>query len=185
MVDKIHVWGFPLAEISVKLKPETKTLLFEKSLKYFQNYTNLTSFLSKISVRYRKIVTKKLIHNYYHRAKFTPFWVIYELANFLHINLSIIEKSIVSFISYRGKIIISNPILPVLVTPEFTSILIHAMSDGTVCNGKFFYYQKNRENQQKFYEQIKNVFGNYEVNNKRGHYAPKIVTKVISNFFNI
>jgi hypothetical protein len=185
MVDKIHIWQFPLTKVSVKLKNETKNLLFETVLEYFQNFSNLTLFLSEKSVNHEMSTTKNLVQYYYHRAEFIPLWVIYELAKIVNIDLSYIEKSVISYISYRGKIVVFKPILPVLVTPEFTAIAIHIMSDGNFYNGRFFYFQKIKKNEQKFHDQIKNVFGDYKVNQKSGHYPPKIIADVISRYFNI
>ena len=55
--------------------------------------------------------------------------------------------------------------------------------DGTVRERSFFYFQKNKDYLERFIGIVKNVFGNYHTNPKRGHIVPLIFKNIISNYF--
>lgn len=187
MFEKIHIWEFPIGELSVKVNPRFKKALFIKPSEHFGSIKNLANFLNKKAENYNKNVDYNWKTLWWQRekAEFVPFWVIYEISKYLGISKYEIENKIRSYRSFRGKNIISEPKLPVKVTPEFTSIAIHIMGDGSLTKGKFFFFQKREEDLERFKTQVKNVFGEYHTKGEKGHYVPKVLSSVVSKYYRI
>ncbi|MAG45698.1 MAG: hypothetical protein CMH63_02930 [Nanoarchaeota archaeon] len=204
MANKIHFWQFPKKEIYILLDKEFRRLLTEKSMtnSNSKNYYQLSLIINKQSQKYN-LQTKfnggdikrwirgknkdnrtDIVH-----PKFMPLWVLLELNKLAKIDLKEIEKHIIGYKSgLRGKIII-NPRLPIKITPEFDSLIIHLFADGYV-NNKISspnYCQKNKEDRQLFIDKLKNTFGDFEetlVENKTIRF-PKAITRILSQYYNI
>lgn len=185
--DEIHWWQFPLKFISIRLKNDLKKEFFRRAESYFNGSERIAKFLQNKAGKYRRRITTdyRIIWHYKRRAEYIPAWIIFEIAKAIDFDLLIIESNIVSYISSSGRIVIRNPKLPVKVTPEFASIAIHIMCDGSKGGNKFFYFQKRREELERFIKLLKNVFGDYESNNIRGHYVPTIFTTIISEYYEV
>lgn len=194
--DKLHWWEFPLGEFSIKLKDDFKNSFFNEVYKKRRISKELSYYISKKSANYRKPLDLKrqraLLWAHKSTSKFVPAWLIYELAKFIKLDLKKIEKNIESYLSFKGKVIISKPKFPVQVTPEFTAIAVHIMCDGFAYpNGKFSYCQKKEVNMERFIKIVKNVFGGYNsrYNKKTAHtpihYLPKIFGNIISDYYRI
>jgi hypothetical protein len=81
---------------------------------------------------------------------------------------------------------IYNPKFPVIVTPEFTSIAVHIMCDGSIAKNNFSYFQKDKIGLERFVKLIQNIFGEYKVNKyKRCYYIPAVFSKVITRHLEI
>jgi len=194
--DEIHWWQFPLTDFSVRFNDEFKKRFFHKL--YFERNKSLdfAAHINKVSIKYGKNWNfkrqRQLLWAYKNETKFVPAWFVYEAALYLSINLSLIEKNVMAYITFRGKNEIYKPKLPVKVTPEFTAIAIHAMCDGCFTSSeKISYAQKEEENFKRFVNILQNIFGKYKfISGKRLDgtnvtYTPKIFATVISDYYNI
>ena len=193
--DEIHWWQFPLNYFSVKFSDNYKDKLFDKIYTERSKSLEFAKYINQKSKKYNKNWSFKrqraLVWHYKSEANFIPAWFVYESALYFNLDLLEIEKNIVAYITFRGKIIV-YPIFPVKVTPEFTSVPIHIMGDGCLTpEGLFCYGQKDINNLKRFVSLIKNIFGDYTViDTKRKYgipvvYVPKIFSIVITNYFNI
>ena len=121
--------------------------------------------------------------------KFMPVWVIIELSNIAKINLKGTEKNIISYRSGKNGKIVYNPRLPINVTPEFDSIIIHLFADGYV-NNKIMtpsYCQKKESDRFLFIKKLNNVFGDFEGNlqEEKVFRFPKAITRILSHHYKI
>lgn len=188
MAEYIHWWQFPLNLISLKLNQRFKDNFFKKVKRDFSSVNELALFLQEKSRLYNKNITTdyRIVWQYHKKAKYIPAWVIYEIAKKIKTDLSEIEENIESYISTYGKLYIYNPILPIKITPEFTSIPIHIMCDGSIHKHNFIYFQKEKIGLERFRKLIYNVFGEYKIKKyKRSYYFPAAFSMIISNYFNI
>ena len=190
MYDELHWWQFPLDLISIELQPDFKKEFFAKARNHFPTYQAIAELLQEKAGKYGKVIKSdyRLVWCY-ERGKsyrYFPGWMVYEIALEVGVDLLEIEKNIVSYVSSRGKVRITNPKFPVLVTPEFSSIPIHIMCDGSRHIRKFAYTQNKKEDMKRFIRVIKNIFGDYETKEfKRTMYVPTIFSEVLSNYYGI
>lgn len=194
--DEIHWWQFPLADFSIQLRENFKKKFFDKAYKQRSISKKFASYINEKSKKYRKPLNfrkqRALLWAHKTTSKFVPAWLVYEMAKFLKMDLTEIEKNIESYISFRGRVVVSKPKLPIQVTPEFTSIAIHIMCDGFAFpNGKFSYCQKSEKSMKRFIRLVKNIFGDYDARYNRAeshtpqHYTPNIFGNIISDYYNI
>lgn len=193
---EIHWWQFPLADFSIKFNNRFRDEFFNKVYSERSKSLDFANYINKTSKKYNKNWDLKrqrlLIWEYKNHTKFVPVWFIYETALYLDLNLLVIEKNIEAYITFRGKIEVYKPILPIKVTPEFIAIAVHAMCDGFYTqSGNFCYAQRDKNNLIRFISIVKNVFGDYNVvNSKRRDgtpttYTPGIFAKIISKYYGI
>ncbi len=127
----------------------------------------------------------KRTNKYY--LKFIPLWVILELTKVANINNKVLQRSILAYRAGGSGNIISNPKLPIKITPELVSIILHLMGDGYAGDWTPAYSQKNNETREIFIQKIKNCFGSF----KESHYGtkevrfPKAITDILIFYFNI
>lgn len=152
--------------------------------------------INKVSKKYGKNWNFKrqrhLLWEYKKHTKFVPGWFVYETALYFNMDLSIIEKKIIRYMTFRGKNEVYKPNLPIFVTPEFTAIAIHAMCDGSfIPSEQISYSQMDRNNFKRFIKILENVFGKYKFSDGKRKdnvsvtYTPKIFAKIISDYYNI
>jgi hypothetical protein len=157
---EIHWWQFPLSKLSIRLDKKFKIEFFSEVYKQRSKSLELARYINKRSVVYGKALNfakqRALLWEYKERMDFIPAWIIYELAGYLKKDLLEIEKNIVAYSSYYGRIKITSPNLPILVTPLFSSLLLHMICDGTVSDKHMFYFQKNKEHLDRFIRIVKN-----------------------------
>ncbi|MBN2067530.1 MAG: winged helix-turn-helix transcriptional regulator [Candidatus Diapherotrites archaeon] len=186
----IHWWQFPLDRFSIELDSKYKKTLFERIYEERRKSNRFSKFLNEKSKIYGKNWTFKkqrfLLYEYKKHQKFVPAWVIFCTATYLGVELLEIEKKIESYISFRGRLVVSEPKLPVRVTPEFTAIAIHTMCDGCNHLGSITYFQRDKKEQLRFSKLAANVFGTYRVkDNKYSEILPKVFGEVISSYYKI
>tara|TARA_Y100000310_G_scaffold200493_1_gene200522 strand:- start:4031 stop:5002 length:972 start_codon:yes stop_codon:yes gene_type:complete len=203
-LNKIHFWEFPRKEIYILINKKTRKLLIENSLinTNSNNYYEFSLIINEKSKKYglkTKFnggdIKRWLIGRYKDtrtgkiHPKFIPIWVVLELSKFSKLRLKELEKRIISYRSGGNGKIINNPKLPIKVTPEFDSVVIHLFADGYV-NNKIntpSYCQRNEEDRTLFITKLKNIFGNFEgglVENKVFRF-PKSITFILSYYYKI
>lgn len=204
MADKIHFWQFPKKEIYILLDKKFRRLLIKKSMKNTssKNYYQLSLIINKQSRNYNlqtkfnggdikrwligtNIDTRTNITH----PKFIPLWTIIELGKLAKLKLEKIEKNIISYRSGGQGKIIYNPKLPIRITPEADSIIIHLFADGYVKNENETpsYCQYKEVDRRLFISKLNNTFGSFQGNfskNKNFRF-PKAITQIISHHYNI
>lgn len=200
MNETISIFNFPKDKIYVLLDKGYLKNLIERVINklkcknYFELSLNINKkFKTKFNggdVRYwlecKKIDTRTGIEH----PKFMPLWLVLFLAKLVKDDLNILDRNVLAYRSGGRGFIINQPILPIRVTPEFDSIVIHLFGDG--CAGDFTpsYFQKNKIAVDNFIRKLENCFGSFEQSNyfiKDMCYVrfPKAITEVISNYYNI
>lgn len=193
---EIHWWEFPLTDFSVKFDDSFKNEFFNKIYSKRNESLEFANHMNDVSKKYNKNWNFKkqraLIWEYKSHTEFIPAWFIYEVVTYLKIDLLLIEKKIIEYITFGGKSRIYKPKLPVKITPEFTAIAIHVMCDGHLTpNENFLYAQKDSNNVTRFVSIVNNIFGAYEATDSQRKdgvpttYTPKIFAKIISNYYGI
>jgi len=168
--DEIHIWDFPLTEVSLNLEPKFRAMLFKDAVTKFKTSKKLASYLYEQGKKYEviRIGLASRIRDWKNITKsiFIPAWIILETANTLKIQKDLVEKKVESYKTHHGSTNITNPKLPILVTPEFASLAIHLMCDGTdrrnLKTPLGSYTQHNPISRNRFYQKMLNIFGNLE-----------------------
>ena len=101
-----------------------------------------------------------------------------------------LERNILSYRSGNRGLRINNPLLPIKVTPELDSIVIHLFGDGAAGDFTPSYTQKNKSAVDNFIRKMENSFGIFEksIYFTQGKYQvkfPKAITDVISEYYKI
>jgi len=105
-----------------------------------------------------------------------------------------IQNNILSYKAHHGKKIIpcfeGKRTIPIMVTPEFESIIFHLMGDGHVRSiGSSEYTQINAKNRKNFLYKLFNSFGDFEI--PENSYAdgrvliPKIIINIICDHYSV
>ncbi|MBU3896472.1 MAG: winged helix-turn-helix domain-containing protein [Nanoarchaeota archaeon] len=204
---KITINAFPKTKIYVSLKEEFKKHLIDFSIRKLKlkNYYELALWINKKSEKYNinskfnggdvkywlKGKKRDMRTNIMH-PKFMPLWVICELKKLNRISIKQTHKNIISYRSGGKGKIVSTPKLPVEITPELESIIIHLFADGSAGDFTPSYDQKDNKCANYFISRLKNCFGNFEVkiykskNKSSAQYRfPKAITDIISEYYNI
>lgn len=217
---KISILNFPLNRTYILLKEDFRKKLFNRLISTAREWksdgksaSKLASFISKKSSKYKyqktsfqtvydwmngkSIVRKELQKKGYNRkiSRYMPLWALIELINLLRNNkyLDNIDFQIESYRAESGGKII-NPKLPILVTPEFSSLVFHLFGDGFGgeyghFGGKSFYAQKNPIGRKNFLNKLKYVFGDLstkgECSKTERVYIPSIIVHILRDYYKI
>ena len=185
----LHWYQLPLSEFSFKLEQEFKQYLFKEIYKERQQNPRFAQYINQIAKKYGKNWTLKsqrhLIWEYKNHTKFIPAWYVFECCKYLKIELNLIESKISSYISFRGKVEITDPIFPIIISPLMTSVVAHILGDGSHANKKFSYYQKKKHHLKRFRDIVELIFGKYNAVYKKSCYTPKIFSDIISDEYKI
>jgi len=201
--NQINITDFPSRKIYVLLNKKLRTKLIYLSkikLKTNKNY-DLASYINKQSSKYglnsklnggdifffqlgkRRDNRTNKIH-----LKSIPLWIIFELINLSKVPLNEVHNNILAYRSGGRGNLIFQPKLPILVTPEFESIIFHIFGDGHAGEFTPSYYQKNKLNLKQFVTKLKNCFGEFKpyYNHKKFQVRfPKAITDIFKYYYKI
>jgi len=185
MKQEFHLWeSFNperiTVDISKNLKEKFKTLIGKNIYKVANNLN----------------ITPARIYDYFFtKSAQIPLDRLMRISIFFNIRLNDMEKEI---ISYKHKLVpiknsIFNPILPIKITPYFTSIVSHLFFDGSLpMDGKgTFYNQKRKDSMELFTEKLTNVFGDIQYSIIKDHRGvlkcrfPRIAGEICKNIYEI
>jgi hypothetical protein len=163
MNKKFHLWEFYNSQkVSVDLSEQSR-----------DNFARLVKGnISKIA--YKSKITPSRMYDYFINKKTPiPLDKLMNISKLLSINLYDIEKEI---LSYKQKLVpiknsIFNPILPLKISPYFTSIVSNLFFDGSLPrDGKGAYYnQKRKTIMDLFTKKLEKVFGDIQFSVKKDH----------------
>ena len=105
--------------------------------------------------------------------------------------MKLIERNVESYTSLGNSNPIRNPKLPILVNPEFVSLIFHFCGDGHLGNKRdcCSYKQKNKQGLTNVLNKLNNSFGYFdysksEFQNYRLN-IPKPISDIYRNYFNL
>lgn len=167
---KINIWEFN-TRVSVRIKidflAKIKTMMYQKYRtkgNVFKKIKNRTKFSSKSF--------NNLLKESYHKKFFIPLDVWIHLCRLLGISRYELQDNIVAYKTSHGPNYISNPILPVKITPLFDMIIAHNIADGTVINPKrgrlayFGYRQFDNLFRELYITKLEAIYGKINFPNK-------------------
>ncbi len=195
---EIHIWEFPNTRTFIKLDDNFRRRLFLELRGKFttQEILNIINEKSKL---YREKTNfnsghicawregKKKSKNKISSINI-PLWILIEFSKIIAENnyndfLKQIEKNITSYRGLGKAKSIYNPRLPILLTPEMTSIVFHLCGDGHVGigEGTSHYRQVNKEGLECFIKKLKNIFGDFELTIFED--SKVIIPRIITDFY--
>ena len=196
----ISISNFPEDKIYVLLDKDYRRELIESAIHKLKlkNYFELSLWINKNSktkfnggdIKYwieGKRLDKRTgnIH-----PKFMPLWLVLKLVRFCNDNFYQLDTKVLSYRSGGKGLIINSPILPIKITPELDSIVIHLFGDGAAGDFTPSYTQKNKEGVDNFIKKLDNCFGGFEksIYFTQGKYQvkfPKAITDILSCYYSI
>ncbi len=196
----IDVSNFPKEKIYILLNRNFRRNLIEKSMQKLncKNYFELALWINKTSktkfnggdikywIKGRKLDKRT---NKVHQ-KFMPLWLVFKLAKLNMEQMRNLNKEVISYRAWGKGLVINNPTLPIKVTPELDSIVIHLFGDGAAGNFTPSYTQKNKDSFDNFIKKLENCFGKFQksIYFTQGKYQikfPKAITDIISHYYSI
>jgi len=122
--------------------------------------------------------------------KFMPLWLGIKLIKLANDKLTILDEKVIAYRSGGRGMIINAPILPIKVTSELDSIVIHLFGDGSAGEYTPSYTQKRKEALDNFIRKLKNCFGKFQksvyfTQGKCQVKFPKVITDIISKYYSI
>ena len=113
----------------------------------------------------------------------------------LHISLEEFQKSTLAYKTRGGYNIITNPKLPIEITPIFDMLIAHHIGDGSVVDPKrgrqpYFSYRQYNQNYMRLYVmKMESIFGkiNYKkkYKDKTKTYCPTLISSILFNLYNL
>jgi len=196
----IHVSSFPEKEIYILLDRNFLINVINETMQELKckNYFELSLWINKGTKnhfnggdikywldgkRFDKRTGK--IH-----PKFMPLWLAFKLLKVCKISLHELDAHTMSYRSGGSGLIVNSPHLPIKITPELESIIIHLFGDGAAGDFTPSYTQKNRDSFNNFITKLINCFGDLEksiyfTQGKHQVKFPKAITDIIRAYYHI
>ncbi len=199
-MEAISISKFPKNKIYILLNQKYRGALLKESMQKLgsKNYFELSRWINKNfktkfnggDIKYwieGKKLDKRTGKTH---PKFMPLWLMLKLAELNKEKIVDLQKYIIAYRSGGKGLIITNPIIPIKVTPELESIVIHMFGDGAAGDFTPSYTQKNKRSFNNFIKKLKNCFGEfnksiYFTQGKHQIKFPKAITDVISEYYSI
>jgi len=107
-----------------------------------------------------------------------------------NVQLNKLDENIISYRAGGGGLRITQPHLPIKITPEIHSIVIHLFGDGAAGNFTPSYTQKEELNLKNFIKKLENCFGTIEksiyfTQGKHQIKFPKIISDILKKHYSI
>ena len=143
---------FPADRIRVLFKDNKKFL--DESINYFGSLKKLAQFLS---------VSPQVIHFWKKLNLFIPLVYVKKIVNERNLDWNEIESNVISYKGPNSSLVIKNPKLPIVESPELFAIIAHLIGDGSVNKNNIpIYTNSNKDLIDNFQKLILSVFGNIE-----------------------
>lgn len=196
----IHLSAFPQDKIYVLLNEYFRKNLINNSMSKLncKNYFELSLWINKKlrtkfnggDIKYwvageRVDGRTEKIH-----PKFMSLPLVFELTKLNNIRMEDLQKNVISYRSGGKGLIITNPLLPIKVTPELDSVVIHLFGDGAAGDFTPSYTQKNKDSFENFIKKLNNCFGKFEnsiyfTQGKHQIKFPKAITDILTKYYSI
>ena len=178
-----------------RLEKNDALVFLIKQINYVVNgYQSLSNLLRVNTNTLKNYVNKNQIKTIPSSVFFNIVNLIEEKITKFSFTINEIEDYVISYKSYHGKEISpefkNQRKLPIIVTPEFESIVYHLMGDGHVTKiGSSEYTQLNKLGKTNFLTKLFNVFGRFNFSMqgfKNGRiYISKTIIKIITNYYGL
>ncbi|MFH0927595.1 MAG: winged helix-turn-helix domain-containing protein [Candidatus Micrarchaeota archaeon] len=209
MEEKIHIWQFPLRTAYIKIERNFRQNIVQNAINRSGSCAKLAEYVNYKSANYG-------IHSGYggsnthewkfgkkmdgmRREPFVPLWVFLECiclnCEKVSESYDMVKRLEANILAYK-ELEMGNPItpryLPIKVNPELDSIVFHLLGDGCF-GGKgrcSSYKQKNVVGRENFLMKLRNIFGNFDLNEKEYEEnwkvcIPSIITRIIEKHYGI
>lgn len=197
-MEVINVSDFPENKIYILFNKTYRENLIKKAMKKlkYKSYFELSLWLNKIlkskfnggDIKYwiegeRLDKRTNRIH-----PKFMPLSLALTLVDLDKEGKESLHKNIIAYRSGGKGLVINKPKLPIKVTPELESIIIHLFGDGAAGDFTPSYTQKNKSAMENFIKKLENCFGDFEksIYFTQGKYQvkfPKAITDILSKHY--
>ncbi|MBW2976884.1 hypothetical protein KY347_05550 [Candidatus Woesearchaeota archaeon] len=206
---EIHIWNFPPTLIFVRLNDSFRKNLFNNFINRLGSQQKAIDFINK-SARIYKLQrnhSRLNLYSWIKGGKFfngkekmvnVPLWILIEISKFLSISKQIdnelmwsIEKNVRFYTSLGNANSIINPKLPIIVNPEFVSVIFHFCGDGHLGNKRdcCSYKQKNKQGLANVLNKLRNSFGDFDHSrNEFENYRlniPKTISDIYRYYFTL
>lgn len=194
-MEKINLWEISdriNVKINKKFYNKLKTLIYKK-YKTKRNAYNLIKDQIGISfITFHNVLKKRYINENF----FVPLKIWFNLCKIAGVDPMELQENIIAYKTSNGPNYISNPILPVKITPLFDMIIAHNIADGTVINpmkGRlpyFGYRQFDPLFRELYIKKLETIFGkinfpdNYYLKSTRP-YCPPILASLFFKKYNL
>jgi len=202
---EIHLWEFPPVDTYVLLGPNFRKQLVESAVEKVGEGLALAKLLADASAKYGLMArtNNSTISDWKNGKSLKntrieiaiPLWCLLEIARLFPNEKGVleeIEKNTVAYKDHECGSAIEEPRLPILVTPEFDSIVFHLLADGNwggyeKCAA---YKQVNEKGRRNFVLKLLRVFGKFQLNqaNYEKYWQvliPSIFVKIIRKYYDI
>lgn len=205
---KINLWNFPLTKTFVRIHNKYRFILINEFIKRFGKEPLAVDFINRSSVKYglkRKFSRGVfycwrngfIIDSGKRKTKNIPLWVIIEISKILSKTdspdnkvMRMVSQNIEYYCSIGGANRVYKPKIPILITPEFVSIVFHFCGDGHMSfkpGSSSSYAQINKDTLKMVYDKLKNCFGDFKfsLSDDAHLHIPKMITYIYSHYFDI
>ncbi len=199
-MDFVYIKDFPEEKIYILLNKNYRKNLINNSMNKLscKNYFELSIWINKKlkskfnggDIKYwiageRLDERTKKIH-----PKFMPLSLVLGLAKLNNEKVENLNKNVISYRSGGKGLLINKPVLPIKVTPELDSVVIHLFGDGAAGEFTPSYTQKNKDSFDNFIKKIEDCFGKFEksIYFTQGKYQikfPKAIPDILSKYYSI
>ncbi|MBU2576642.1 MAG: hypothetical protein KKF50_02880 [Nanoarchaeota archaeon] len=163
MKKSFHLWESYIPEkITVNISQKSK-----------DNFAKLIGKGIYKTAKKLKITPSRIYDYFFTQSSQIPLDRLLSISRFFNINLEELEKEI---ISYKHKLVpiknsVFNPLLPLKISPYFTSVVSHLFFDGSLPNdGRGTYYnQKRKIPMDLFTKKLQEVFGDIQYSIVKDH----------------
>lgn len=198
---EIHIWDFPPLNTFITIEDNFRTKLFN-DLMNKTNFHRAAEFINDSASKYGTERNYNAGHfcswksgKKKDRGKIksvnVPLWVAIEMSKTLsgsesrdNALMKDIEKNIVSYECSGTSIPVTNPIFPILLTPELVSVIFHFCGDGHIGGlSVSSYRQMIPEGLDNFLKKLNNCFGNFRINKNEYKDGKLVIPRVITEFY--
>ena len=202
---EIHLWDLPPKLTFVRLNAQFRHRFFADIIARIGSQQKLADLMSVSSSKYhatRIFPSAGNINCWIKGSKFSsgrmrsvniPLWALIELSKIKskserkeNKSMQEVERNIEYYTNHGKSHPITEPKLPLRLTPEMVSIIFHFMGDGHI-GGKSqssSYRQMNKEGLTNFLLKLRNIFGDFNYNRNEFENGKVIVPKIITDFYN-
>lgn len=180
-IKKFHLKDFPADRIRVLFSDNNEFI--DESINYFGSLKKLADFLS---------VSPQVIHFWKKLNLFVPLAHIKKIVNERDLNWNEVESNVIAYKGLNSSLVVKNPKLPIIESPELFAIIAHLIGDGSVNRNNIpFYINSNKSLIDNFQNLISSVFGDIDgkiynrTSNCYEFRSSRVIADLIKSFYNI
>lgn len=180
-IKKFHLKDFPADRIRVLFNDNGNFI--DEGIKYFGSLKKLAQFLS---------VSPPVVHFWKKLNLFIPLVHVKKIVNERNLDWNEIESNVIAYKGPNSSLVVNNPKLPIIESPELFALIAHLIGDGSVNKNNIpIYTNSNKELINNFQKLISSVFGSVDekiYHRNSGCYelrSSRVIADLIKYFYNI